>query len=103
MLVPASRLSGLLGMCARECSFQSFGQMCQKTDRSVAKTQTSPYYTNGCAAVACPEHSTGTDVPSGCACKAGAPEGRLFDPPWQVYDTQHSPFDKVGNGMCELA
>ena len=36
-------------------------------------TATSPYYNDGCTAVKCPAHATGTDVPSGCACDAGVP------------------------------
>ena len=29
------------------------------------------FFTGSCTAVKCPAHSSGTDVPSGCACVAG--------------------------------
>ena len=34
--------------------------------------QADPFFTGSCTPVACPEHSTGTNVPGGCECLAGA-------------------------------
>ena len=34
--------------------------------------QADPFFMGSCSPVACPEHSTGTNVPGGCECLAGA-------------------------------